>query len=297
MSVTHANSVESHLYTAYELGIRSEFPLPGLVAAEQGADDVVIRRRRLDHSEQVAMRSSTYFLGETAGVGTFLVRHGKEIIVDAAPGVDESLLGTILLGPIMAVLLRQRGLAVLHASGIAINDGAIAFLGKSGWGKSTLAEAFYARGYGVVTDDVMAIRLDGSHPRVSPGSPSIKLFPDAATFFGCDVRDTRSVHSRTEKRAHGVPLRSPQGSLPIRRMYVLAAGERNEITPIDPREAFVELARNSRAVVLLTDAVSRAAHFRQCGQLAAQVPIVRLSRRPTLTDLPDLVRLIEADLA
>jgi hypothetical protein len=197
----------------------------------------------------------------------------------------------------MAVLLRQRGFAVLHASAIAINGGAIAFLGKSGWGKSTLAEAFYARGYGVVTDDVMAIHLDGVHPHVSPGSPSIKLFPDAADFFGCDVRGSRSVHSQTEKRAHCVALRFPQGSLPLRRMYVLAIGERNEITSLEPRDVFVELARNSRAVVLLRDAASRDAHLRQCAQLAAQVPVFRLSRRPALSALPDLVGLVEADLA
>ena len=258
---------------------------------------MVISLRRLEHSEQGAARSSKLFVGETAGIGTFLVRDGQEIVVDASPGVDESLLRTILLGPIMAVLLRQRGLAVLHASAIAINDGAIAFLGASGWGKSTLAEAFYARGYGVVTDDVMAIRLDGAQPRVAPGSPSVKLFPDAAEFLGCDARDARRVHSQTEKRAHGVALRFPQGPLPLRRIYVLAIGERNEITPIEPREVFVELARNSRAVVLLTDSTSRSTHLHQCAQLAAQVPVLRLSRRPALSALPDLVGLVEADLA
>jgi hypothetical protein len=197
----------------------------------------------------------------------------------------------------MAVLLRQRGLAVLHASAIAIKDSAIAFLGKSGWGKSTLAEAFYASGYGVVTDDVMAIRLDGPLPRVSPGSPSIKLFPDAADFFGCDARGTRAVHSQTEKRAHCVALRFPQGPLPLRRIYVLAIGERNEITPIGSRDVFVELARNSRAVVLLRDAASRNAHLRQCARLAAQVPVFRLSRQPALSALPEVVELVEADLA
>ena len=291
-AITHASSRRSHSYTAYEMGIRSEVPLPELMAGEPGTNGIAIGLRALDRSEQLAPRSSKYFVGETAGVGTFLVRDGREIIVDPAPGVDEALLRTILLGPIMAVLLRQRGLAVLHASGIAMNGGAIAFLGKSGCGKSTLAEAFYDRGYGVVTDDVLAIHLDETQPHVFPGYPSIKLFPDAAAFLGCDARGTRLVHSQTEKRAHSAALRFPQGSLPMRRMYVLAIGDSNELEPIDPREAFVDLVRNSRAVTLLTDSTSREEHLHQCAQLAEQVPAFRLRRRPVLSSLPDLVRLV-----
>jgi hypothetical protein len=286
-----------YFYTAYGFGIHSELPLSELVAVEKVPNDITIFLRSLSSSEQAATQNATYFLGETIDVGTFLVRNGKEIIIDPTPGVDDALLRTIVLGPIWTVLLRQRGLAVFHASAIIVNNGAVAFLGGSGWGKSTLAEAFYARGYGIVTDDVMAVRIGESPPQVFPSYPSVKLFPDAASFLGCDASATHLVHSQTEKRAHRAALRFPQGPLPLRRIYVLAIGECNKIEPLQSQEAFVELVRNSRAVSLLKDSDSRNGHFHQCACLVAEVPICRLKRRPALADLPEVIRLIEEDLA
>jgi hypothetical protein len=283
-------------YTAYGLGICSVLPFPELALVEQMSPGIAIQVRKLGGLEQATPSSSACFLGETPGVGMFLVRDGNEIIIDPVPGVDESLLRTIILGPILAVLLRQRGLAVLHASSVATNTYAVAFIGQSGWGKSTLAEALYGRGYSVVTDDVMAVHLDGDYPQVFPGYPSIKLFPDTAAFLGCSGRATHAVHSHTEKRAHSAALRFPNKPLPLRRMYVLAFGECNEIAPLSPREVVLELVRNSRAVSLLRDADSLKAHLHQCARLAAKVPVFRLQRRPALSALPDVVRLIEEDL-
>lgn len=284
-----------YFYTAYGFGIHSELPLPELTAVEKAPDDITIFLRSLSISEQATTRNATYFLGETIDVGTFLVSNGKEIIIDPIPGVDGALLRTIVLGPIWAVLLRQRGLAVFHASGIIVNNGGVAFLGGSGWGKSTLAEAFYARGYGIVTDDVMAVRIEESPPQVFPAYPSVKLFPDTANFLGCDASTTHPVHSRTEKRAHRVALKFPQGPLPLRRIYVLAAGECNKIEPLQSQEAFVELVRNSRAVSLLRDQDSRNGHLRQCAHLVTEVPVCRLKRRLVLSDLPEVMQLIEED--
>ena len=46
-----------------------------------------------------------------------------------------------LLGPVMGVLLRHRGVICLHASAVAINGRAVAFVGPPGAGKSTMAAA------------------------------------------------------------------------------------------------------------------------------------------------------------
>jgi hypothetical protein len=284
-------------YTAYELGIHSEIPLPGLKITRNPAEDVFVRLRALANIASAGARSASSFLGETPGVATFLVRDGKEIIVDPAPAGDVSILCTILLGPILAVLLRQRGLAVIHASGVTINGRAVAFVGQSGWGKSTIAEAFYKRGYGVITDDVMAVSIGEKCPEVLPGYPSIKLFPDSARFLQCEDSTTHKVNSQTEKRAHSVACGFPRGRLPLKRMYVLSTGESNAIEPLQLQESFVELVRNARAITLLNDAQSLDANLHQCSYLAAAVPTFRLRRRGDLSALPELVELIEKDLA
>ena len=67
--------------------------------------------------------------------------------------------------PFAAVL---HGLEVLHASAVARNGEAVAFLGRSGSGKTSLALSLCRRGAEFLTDDVLALeRVDGEligHP-------------------------------------------------------------------------------------------------------------------------------------
>ena len=55
------------------------------------------------------------------GVATALLQEGRQVTVDPAPGVRGSLLQSFLLGPVLAFLLHQRGLLVLHASAVGSN--------------------------------------------------------------------------------------------------------------------------------------------------------------------------------
>src|SRR5262249_25236419 len=144
-------------YLAYNLGIRSSLFLPELMAGN-GKTDVEIRPGRIDCLPGVN-GGECYVHPKTGdvylywqGLGTLLVRSGTEIFVDTVPAVDEGDLHLCILGPALAVLLRQRGLLVLHASAVQVAHGAIAFLASSGGGKSTLAASFYTRGHAVVTD-------------------------------------------------------------------------------------------------------------------------------------------------
>ena len=161
-------------YIAYGLALRSALPLPELVAAD-GTTDVFVRLGKVDRSRSKAAAEGHCFraFADEAylfwkEVGTFLVRSGNEIIVEPAPGVEERVLRLFILGTALAVMLHQRGLLVLHASAVALDDGAVVFLGGPGWGKSTMAAAMYARDYGVVADDVVAVDLDGENWKITP---------------------------------------------------------------------------------------------------------------------------------
>ena len=91
------------------------------------------------------------------GVQFWLDREGKTIwalwpntltIEDAA---------TYLLGPVLGLLLRLRGVTCLHASAVTFDDSAVAFAGCEGAGKSTTAAALARRGHSVISDDIVAI--------------------------------------------------------------------------------------------------------------------------------------------
>jgi hypothetical protein len=284
-----------YVYRAYELGIHSEIQLPELIAQEVPAD-VIVRWGKLANDRTCKSNGGDYFLGEVPELGTFLVKAGREIVIDPLSGVDEAVLRTLILGPILCILLRQRGLLVLHASGFASNEGAVAFIGESGWGKSTLVEAFHACGYGVLTDDVMAIDIASDRPHVLPGYPQVKLWDSAAKAIGHVPESLPLLHSQTQKRIHRLTHSFHDISMPLQRIYVLDRGDRHAIMPLEAQAGFLELVRHSRAVSLLTSPEFQQTHFQQCVALAKSVPICRLQRQFSLAALPTLVKLIEADL-
>ncbi len=283
-----------YVYTAYNLGIHSELPLPELIPSKRTAD-VVIRFGNLSDPQQKRSNGDDYLLGEIEGFGMLLVQDGQKIILDPNPGVDESVLRTFILGAIMSVLLMQRGLLVLHASSIVVNGAAIAFMGESGWGKSTLAESFHAQGYGILTDDVMAIQLDSQIPMVIPSFPQIKLWPDSAACVGYAPDSLPLLNSQTQKLAHKLTDGFLQIPVPLKRLYVLDIGTDAEIIPLEPQESFVELVRHSREINALNAPEFLNAHLHQCASLVKQVPICRLQRPQTLAKLPELMNLIEND--
>ncbi|HIK29959.1 MAG TPA: serine kinase [Oscillatoriales cyanobacterium M59_W2019_021] len=285
-------------YKAYNLSIKSDFYFPELLDIENSASsDIEIRISFLSISNSEIDNHPTSFLGKVDGAGLFLIRNGNEIIVDPEPGVEEALIRPLLLGPIMCILLRQRGMLVLHGSSVVIGDEAIAFIGHSGWGKSTLADSFHAKGYPLLTDDVMALRMDRTQPIVFPSFPQVKLWPDAAKSIGHDPSQLPFLNSQSEKLAHKLTNGFVRDALPLKRLYVLGVGTHHEIISLQPQQAFVELVRHSRTITLLNDSLFLGNHLQHCTKLIEQVPIALLNRCKSLAAIPELIELIENDIA
>ena len=178
-------------YSVYGLGISSELELPELLPSDE-MGEVEIRLLYSNQADVTAPINSNFLkVGKTEAVlaiksfGTIVIRSGKEISIYTNPKTNQLLLKRYIIGTVLAILLYQRGNLVLHASAIEINNRAIAFLGESGAGKSSIAAAFRSWGYGVISDDVSAIgfREDGT-PIVYPGFPLLKLSAESAQQFG-----------------------------------------------------------------------------------------------------------------
>jgi len=299
-----------HRYVAYGLDIRSALPLPELmaVAAPHGAaaGEVIVRCGPVPHppSELDAGGFGFHASGDEAchvldKVGAFLVRAGREIVVDAAPGVEDRVLRLSILGPAFALLLHQRGLLVLHASVVARGDEAVALLGKNGWGKSTIAAALHAKGYDLVADDVAAIAIDSEGPRVLPGFPQVKLWPEAATLLGEAPARLPLLHPNFEKRGWRAERGFSREPRRLARVYVIAPGPSPAIERLGAREACFEFLAHwygHRFGKVLLQNSSAALHLRQCVALAGQVSTNRLCRSGGSRTLLDLADLVDEDL-
>ncbi len=284
-----------YTYIAYNLCIHSEFPLPELMANE-GIPDVVIQRGMLDGIEKklIAEQGNRVF-GKLLGIATFLIEDGRYITVEPA-GDDESVLSPSILGAAMSVILRQRGMLVLHASSVAIDGKAVAFMGGSGWGKSTLANTFHTKGYPVLTDDVLAIDTQTTSPVVIPAFPQFKLCRDAAVALGHDPETLKPLFPNAPKLSYEFTQGFQQTPLPLHCIYVLDKGDRHAITRLKPQDAFLELIRHTRSANLLTSTAFAVPHLQQCAELIKNVVFSRFTRQPSLSDLPLLVKLVEEDV-
>src|SRR5438132_10175063 len=95
------NPGQIHSYFAYGLGIHSLLPLPEFMAAPAVGADVVIKLGGVSHSfPDMRHAQSSFHMSATTQeaclswdrLGTFLVRNGREIIIEPFPGAEERLL-------------------------------------------------------------------------------------------------------------------------------------------------------------------------------------------------------------
>ena len=78
-----------------------------------------------------------------------------------APNVPRDLIAILLTGSVVAYLLSADGGLVLHASAVEVGGAALAFVGQSGQGKTTMATLICAAGYPLVADDLLPVEPHG----------------------------------------------------------------------------------------------------------------------------------------
>jgi len=235
-------------YSVYGLTIASEVELPSSHPAS-GRPDIAIRVETAP-APPATERSAAFHGGdldvrlEYPHVATLAIRGGREISVAPRPETDAKAVRALLLGPALAVLLHQRGVLALHASSVRLPAGVVAFLGGSGWGKSTMAGALERLGHDLVADDITAVEPRPDRVDVLPAFPS-----SSSGRRRSRPRDRPEtlplVVPDEDKRARRVAGGLSATSLPLAALFVLAFGAPARIELLTPREALLELVRHS----------------------------------------------------
>jgi hypothetical protein len=288
----------SHNYAAYGLTIRSPIPLTEFVFDGTGEGDVEVTFGE-DPGWVSAVRGEDLFFHVSReearfwfkDVGAFVVRAGSQIVAIPENALDHSLLRLYIQGIMMATVLHQRGMCVLHASVIEIHGAALAFLGPVGFGKSSLAGALYSRGHRVLADDNAAIEFRSGIPMIRTAYPSLKLFPEIASSLGFRNGSLTALHSSEVKIAGAVREGFVQEPLPVRGLYFLGRDCDGEITRLAPMQAAMELVRNS--VPTRWGHPGDMRQLQDCGLIAKQVPAFSLKTFTDLASLPILAETVE----
>ena len=232
------------------------------------------------------------------GLFRFLIsRDGSTILGHAQSELAPDALGAHLFGPVLSFALLRRGFESLHATALTINGDAVALLGDTSAGKSTLAAALLACGARLLTDDLLVVKYDAGVPMAQPGLRRLKLMPDAAARWPQNDAGA-AFHPGSPKRVFRMHDEScTPGPAPLRACFVL---KRDAVTAACQRltsaAAMRQVAANAFNTLDARPARLRA-HFEACALLSRHVPVFELSVADDLLRIHEAVQMVGATLA
>ena len=202
--------------------------------------------------------------------------HGDRVVC-APPPAEQWSWQRFLVGRVLPWAAVLRGHEVFHASAVALGGRAIAFVGPTGAGKTSLAVQLVYRDGEFMTDDVLALSREESGLLAHPGA-SIASVRDAERAAIPEARwqQLGQVLGHSGKTYVAVPRAA--GPLPLAAMYFLARGEHPGAEPIaspDPR-----LLLASTFVLGVQTPERLANQLDVCAQLARAVPLYTLRIAP-----------------
>ncbi|MDO8947197.1 MAG: hypothetical protein Q7U88_08570 [Desulfocapsaceae bacterium] len=226
------------------------------------------------------------------------IHNGIAIDVQAEKNGNADFLKDPILGLAMAMALQQRHNYVLHGSAVAIRDQAALFIGDRGQGKSTLAAGFRSHGYSIMADDVSAIDFSGGVPRVRPGFPKMKLWPDTLEQMGEDPSQYPAIIPGYDKKLCCLASCFHNHLVPLAAIFVLATGPQLSIAKIGFTESILALNSNRMGSGFTKDMPRQlfSRIFDQCAIIAKTVPVFQLTRPRDFTLLSETVKKIAAIL-
>lgn len=303
-----------HLYRAFGLVWAMPFACPELGAVAQTENpptpDVTVRFGAMPAAESLRAPDICFELPQFPKLW---IHAGRELVIERGVDIPPDLLRLVVLGTGTALILHQRGLVPLHASGIVTPQGhAVLFMGHSGAGKSTLLGGFLRRGYAMLCEDVAAVRVHSTQQAqqaqaetpqtawVEPGVQITKLRADSAAHLDIATADLARVPLQRNKFVAPVAatLRTHTAA-PLHTIYVLRthAHPHVELQPRGDVARFNHVLDHTWQKLLVRRMGLARAHFQAAVTLANQARVVCIQRPETGFPLATMVEHIEADLA
>lgn len=234
------------------------------------------------------------------GTQFWLAREGDEVWATWPENLTIEDAATYLLGPVLGILLRLRGVTCLHASAVAFGEKAVAFVGSEGAGKSTTAAALARRGRAILSDDVVALAERNGSFFIEPAYPYLCLWPESVESLYGSAEALPRFSAQYDKRCLSLQnqeLQFADRALPLAAIYILG-DRRGDPAPVVEelplRRAFLALVANTFATNTL-DSHMRVQEFEFLGRLTPRVPIRELCAHEDAKRVADLCDLLDEE--
>ena len=225
-------------------------------------------------------RTDNGYLLRFPGLADFEVSvDGLTVCCIPTPDTESSTSQHLYLNQVLPLALSKRGKLVFHASAIEVGDSAVAFVGESGRGKSTLAASFATSGFRFLTDDGLVVEAGNDGYLAFPSHPSIRLWQDSQEVLIPPETETAPALDFTSKARFlvGKNIKFCDYPRPLRRVYFLGDGSAPKLIfqRMTAAEAHIEWVKHS-FLLDVEEKTLLAGQFEQVIKLARQPIYYRL---------------------
>lgn len=184
----------------------------------------------------------------------------------------------VLAGSVRSAVAAINGLFPLHASAVAVEGMAIAFVGPAGSGKSTLVAALNARSVPLYCDDTLLLDPAASPPLCLPGHKRLKLWSDSVDL--AEARALDLVSPTYRKYYCSVGGGDIAHTLPLGAIVDLAQGDGMAFEPLRGGARIAALAHDHYTLDLHQAALGYGPQGRLdwLARIAGAVPVYRFTR-------------------
>lgn len=239
-------------------------------------------------------RHPTGYLVRFPDQADFLVdKSSWRIEASPVPAMGDAALEALFANSLQPAIGNFLGELHLHGSAVATPAGAIAFLGHSRRGKTTLAGGFARAGHGYLSEDKLALTNRRGAYWVEPQTGPLRLFSDSAAFFEGDVAAAASADKSKRALCPSASLPTADRPAELAAIFLLGPGEaeRTLIKPAAAPAALAELLRHA-FILDVEDKPRLAAHFGRIAELAQRVPVHSLDYPRDYAQLGEVVQTI-----
>jgi hypothetical protein len=300
------SNLRPKIYTAFELVLASDFILQGLTRALSGCDVSIVeenlqpplfRRYFVDDEPHVCVGGDKNHIWlEFLGIVRFSAQNGTRLGVSPLIELEASQLSKYILGGGLDLILRQRGYVLLHASAVMVGNSAVAFVGKSTAGKSTMAAAMCARGHRLLADDRVAIAMDGAEPNLLPAFPYMYLCHGTIDAIAGRRSETMPSFASEGKEVVDFCKSFEDRGVPLRIVYILDDSDAIKSELLFGKDAFLPFVRFfPMAYGFLLDSEARG-YIAKIAQVTSTVQVRRLSRPRSFSALQPVIDQVVRDV-
>jgi hypothetical protein len=307
---SRCRGIETSAYRFAGAVVYSEIELPELSAAETQSTPLLAVVRYWNDRDIVSC--SETLLERTVLEGGLVVARDRAAAVSAVcfPGVAEfrwhdstSVLTArvsdgaaphtvrhLLLDQVLPRVMAHGGHTVLHGSCILTERGAVAFVGRSGRGKSTISAALSMFGCKFLSDDGVAVSFGKSSVKACATYPSLRLMPDSVMqIVGSKLKTTAMADYSNKRRVHAEFCSAATMSYPLRAIYALDGCGSLRISQLRGREACAAILGNA-FLLDVKDPQRAARQLQSAGQILGKVPIFSLRYPRQFSELPQVCK-------